>query len=139
MHHSLIEKMVEHMGCHHAQHRILFYLERNPDNRSQKEIADFMEISPACVAVTMKKMEKNGLIVRRADEDDTRNNIIEITPKAKEIINISKGYFANMEDAIFKGFTEDEVKCLQGYFERIKENINNIDINSVTGKAESDK
>lgn len=139
MHHSLIEKMVEHMGCHHAQHRILFYLERNPDNRSQKEIADFMEISPACVAVAIKKMEKNGLIVRRADEDDTRNNIIEITPKAKEIINISKGYFANMEDAIFKGFTEDEVRSLQGYFERIKENLNNIDINSVTGKAESDK
>lgn len=139
MHHSLIEKMVEHMGCHHAQHRILFYLERNPDNRSQRKIADFMEISPACVAVAIKKMEKNGLIVRRADEDDTRNNIIEITPKAKEIINISKGYFANMEDAIFKGFTEDEVRSLQGYFERIKENLNNIDINSVTGKAESDK
>ena len=126
MHHSLIEKTVENMGCHHAQHRILFYLERNPDNRSQKEIADFMEISPACVAVTMKKMEKNGLITRYADKDDSRNNIIEITPKAREIINISKAYFNKIDEAVFDGFSHSELEQLEGYFERMKANIGNI-------------
>ncbi|MBQ8525353.1 MAG: MarR family transcriptional regulator [Clostridia bacterium] len=139
MHHSLIERMVEHMGCHHAQHRILFYLERNPGSPSQRDIADFMEISPACVAVTMKKMEKNGLIRRKVKIGDSRTNIIEITPKAREIINISKQYFKNIEDGIFSGFSDEEIALLEEYFERMKANIRNIDIKSITGKAECEQ
>ena len=135
-HHRVIERMVDHLGCHHAQHRILFYLERNPHNPSQKNIADFLDVSPACVAVTMKKMEKNGLISRTSKIGDSRANIIEITPKAREIINVSKEYFYNIENEIFKGFSPEETAQLEEYFERIKSNLDNIDIKSITGKAE---
>lgn len=136
LHHSIIERMVDYLGCHHSQHRMLFYLERNPDNPSQRQIADFMEISPACVAVTMKKMEKNGLIVRSAKKDDIRANAIEITPKARDIIDVSKIHFNNIEQEVFKGFSDDEVAQIEEYFARIKANLKNIDIKSLTRKAE---
>lgn len=127
LHHSVIERMVDKLGCHHAQHRILFYLERHPSNPSQREIADFMEISPACVAVAIKKMEKNGLITRSAKEDDSRINVIEITPKGKEIIGKSKIHFREIEGKAFKGFTDEEIACLTEYIDRIKLNLKNID------------
>ena len=126
VHHSVIERMVDKLGCHHAQHRILFYLERHPSNPSQREIADFMEISPACVAVAMKKMEKNGLITRSAKEDDSRINVIEITPKGREIIESSKIYFRGIEAEAFKDFTDEEIMHLTEYIERIKHNLKNI-------------
>ena len=52
-----IERRVKKTGVYSGQHRILMHLNLRP-NCSQAELAEWMEISPAAIAVSIKKLEK---------------------------------------------------------------------------------
>lgn len=117
----VLSKKVEHTGLYRSQHRLLMYLGRHPDC-SQTAIAEKMDISPAAVAVSMKKLEKAGYIRRQSDAEDNRINHVAITDKGKEAINNSFVYFQEVEDALCGGFTEEEIRQLEDFFRRIIQN-----------------
>lgn len=116
-----IEKKVEHTGVYRSQHRLLMMLGRNP-NRSQTEIAEKLDISPAAVAVSLKKLEKSGYISRQCDENDNRVNFIEITEKGKMTILVSEKYFSEIEEALLRGFSGEELLQFEDYMGRMMQN-----------------
>lgn len=117
----VISKKVENTGVYRSQHRLLMYLGRHPDC-SQTAIAEKMDISPAAVAVSMKKLEKAGYIRRQCNAEDNRINHVEITDKGKETIDNSCVYFQEIENALFEGFTAEEISQLEDFFRRIIQN-----------------
>ena len=60
MHRRLFENRTAVMGVHRSQHRILMYLAKRNEAPAQKEIAEQFDVSPAAVAVTLKKLEDAG-------------------------------------------------------------------------------
>lgn len=92
-------------------------------NISQKELAKRMEISPAAVTVTIKKLEAQGFIQRSQSEDDSRVNNISVTPKGKEIIDKSAEIFDAVDRKTFDGFSEEELDQLTAYLKRISDNL----------------
>lgn len=70
MHRAAAEKMSEDIGLFHSQHMMLKYLIHLPYEPNQKQIADALEISPAAVAVTLKKLESAGYISRKTLDGD---------------------------------------------------------------------
>ena len=96
-------------------------LGKHPDC-SQSAIAEKLEISPAAVAVSLKKLEKAGYISRQCDEADNRMNHVVVTPKGKEVINQSIIYFQEVEDAMFKDFSEEEMETMEKFFIRFIQN-----------------
>ena len=117
-----IEKKVNHTGVYQSQHRLLMHLNHHP-NCSQIEIAREMEISPAAVAVSLKKLESGGYITRETTESDNRTHRVTITPKGRSVIERSEQMFWETEKAMFEGFSEEEMQSLQQFFERIYENL----------------
>ena len=83
----VISKKVAGTGVYRSQHRMLMILGKHPDC-SQSAIAEKLEISPAAVAVSLKKLEKAGYISRQCDEADNRMNHVVVTPKGKEVIKV---------------------------------------------------
>ena len=118
----VIEKKVNHTGVYQSQHRLLMHLNHHP-NCSQVEIAREMEISPAAVAVSLKKLESGGYITRETTESDNRTHRVTITPKGRSVIEWSEQMFWETEKAMFEGFSEEEMQSLQQFFERIYENL----------------
>lgn len=116
-----LSKKVEDTGLYRSQHRLLMYLGRHPEC-SQTAIAEKMDISPAAVAVSMKKLEKAGYIRRQCDTEDNRINHVVITDKGKEEINNSFVCFQEVEDALLGGFTEEETRQLEDFLRRIIRN-----------------
>lgn len=116
-----IEKRAEGTGVYRSQHRLLMILGRNPDI-SQTMLAEKLEISPAAVTVSLKKLEKSGYIARQCSEDDNRINRVVITEKGQDVIEQSINYFKEMERAFFEGFSEEEKNQLGKMLERIAEN-----------------
>ena len=116
-----IEKRVEGTGVYRSQHRLLMMLGRNPDI-SQTMLAEKLEVSPAAVAVSLKKLEKSGYIARQCSEDDNRINRVVITEKGQDVIEQSINYFKEMECAFFEGFSEEEKNQLEKMLERIATN-----------------
>ena len=86
LHRTLIEKQVAKGSLHRTQHRLLFHIFKSEEPLSQKELAAFFEVSPAAIAVSVKKLEKGGYIKREALKDDMRFNEITVTDKGKDIL-----------------------------------------------------
>ena len=117
-----IEKKVNHTGVYQSQHRLLMHLNHHP-NCSQIEIAREMEISPAAVAVSLKKLESGGYIMRETTESDSRTHRVTITKKGRSVIERSEQMFWETEKAMFEGFSEEEMQSLRQFLERIYENL----------------
>lgn len=113
-----IDKKVEDTGVYRSQHRMLMILGKHPEI-SQTELAEKLEISPAAVAVSLKKLEKSGYISRQANENDNRVNHVAVTEKGRLTIEVSIQYFKEMENALMKDFTMEEMEALEKFFQRI--------------------
>lgn len=126
-HRKVMEKQLDSTGVYQSQHRILMEISNKP-NQSQKELAEKMNISTATVAVSLKKLEKGGYIIRSADSSDTRYNQVEITKKGREVVEKSKRIFDRVDSYMFYGFKENEIKNLTDILERIINNLKRADL-----------
>ena len=117
----VIGKKVEDTGIYRSQHRLLMILGKNPDC-SQTAIANKLEISPAAVAVSLKKLEKAGYITRSCDAEDNRMNHVVITDKGKKAIDQSILYFQEIEDAMFEGFSQEELETYAAFLGSVIQN-----------------
>lgn len=129
LHRDVLEKEVRRTGVYRSQHQILMFLSNHPE-ASQKEIAEFLGVSTATIAVTLKKLEKAGYILRASDPKDNRCNRIQLSGKGEEIVTQSHEIFWRVEEAMFLGFSEEEKKKLINFFERICENLEEINQNN---------
>lgn len=116
-----ISKKVENTGVYRSQHRLLMILGKHPDC-SQTELAERLEISPAAVAVSLKKLEKSGFINRQCQEDDNRVNHVVITEKGWKTIDLSTQYFKEMENAFFYDFSPEELGQMENFLKRMIKN-----------------
>lgn len=119
-----LDKRVESTGVYRSQHRLLMMLGKFPDC-SQTELAEKMEVSPAAIAVSLKKLEKAGFVSRQCHENDNRVNYVKITEKGRRIIEVSIRYFDEMEESLFVGFSMEEMEQLEEYLHRMIANGEN--------------
>lgn len=93
------------------------------ESPSQRELADLSHVSPATVATSLKSLERNGYVVRSIDPADSRRNIISITDKAVEAMEEGHKVFQGVENAMFVGFSEEEVQQLNRFHLRMIQNL----------------
>lgn len=117
-----IEHKVKDTGVYRSQHSLLMHLNREP-NCSQVKLAEQLEVSPAAIAVSTKKLEKGGYIRRETDENDNRAHQVFITEKGREVIEQSMIIFQETEAKMFAGFSEEEMAEMDNFLERIYENL----------------
>ena len=126
LHHRAIENTVRGMKIHHSGHRLLVYLSRCEIMPSQKEIAARFDISPAAVASSLKKLEKDGYITRKTDDGDTRLNRIAITEKGKAILDETRTLFEGVDERMLEGFSNEERTLLFSCLSRMKQNLTTL-------------
>lgn len=131
LHKSYVDRHLSKLGIHRSQHIILMRLAGNPDNMSQKELAENLNISPAAVAVSLKKLESEGYIKRLSDKQDGRFNRLIITEKGIKTVEESKRFFYAVDRAMCSGLTDDELDTLKIYLEKM-----NIGLKSLEGKEQ---
>ena len=77
-----MHNMLKDSGVYFGQPPILDFLEKN-GVCTQNELAKALEVSPASIAVSIKRMQKNGVVEKIADENDLRCNRISLTGKGQ--------------------------------------------------------
>lgn len=109
---KVFDKCLGSMNIHRSQHRILMYLARTGPAVSQKNMASELEISPAAIAVTLKKLEESGFIERTAHENDNRFNSVNLTDKGREAVDATREAFYKVDMLIFDELTPAELETL---------------------------
>ena len=72
--------------------------------------------------MALKKLEKAGYIARACDDKDNRMNHVVVTPKGLEAIRISCIHFQEVENALLKGFSDEELDAAERFLRRFIQN-----------------
>ena len=122
LHRYAISTSLSGMKLYRGQPEILEYLNEHGDC-SQKELADFLGVTPASIATSLKRMSKSGFIERTSDENDRRINRLRLTEKGKEIRLAGKNECDRVDKAMFNGFSDEEISAFSDMLSRIADNL----------------
>ena len=122
IHRCHITKSASKVGLYFGQPQMLEYVKTH-DGCTQKELAKAMHISPASAAITLKRIEKSGLVTRSTDEKDSRKNHISITPKGIDSLKEFRKICDSTDEDMFRGFTTEEMETLHNLLVRLHKNL----------------
>ncbi|HNY94483.1 MAG TPA: MarR family transcriptional regulator [Flexilinea sp.] len=109
-------------GLYPGQLPILEYIIDN-EGCTQKEIAKKMRVSPASIASSTKRLQRSGLIQKKVDEGNLRQNMLFVTEKGRELAENCRNELSLFQDAFFDGFSEEELTRLSDILDHINRNI----------------
>ena len=110
------------LGVHPRQIPILAVLYKK-DGCSQKELVKELGVKPPTVTVSIQRLEKSGLLIRRQDEKDQRVSRIYLSDEGRAIIKEGIQMAKEGEQQILAGFSESELCLMRRFCQQIKENI----------------
>lgn len=126
VHAELARRGVENLGSPQLLIVIRELTEQNGRAPSQKELADRMRLSPATIAASLKSLERNGYVERQEDPADTRRKQIAVTRRAVEALETGREVFRQVDEAMFAGFTREEIEALDAFHRRLLKNLYRI-------------
>ena len=117
----LFARICNRSGIYFGQPPIIAYI-LDHDGCTQKDIADFLKVTPASIALSTKRLQKNGYIQKQPDEKNLRCNRLHLTPLGEKVIHEWKSGLDEVTEKMFAGFTDEELNTLCRYLERINDN-----------------
>lgn len=98
----------------------LFYLAKH-EGVSQKQLCETMAIDEAVITRSMKKLEQQGLVIRRKDSNDLRCYSLYLTQKGRDFIPVLTQFGYDFWTSITKEFTDEELVMFLSMCERMAE------------------
>lgn len=117
-----------------GQMPVMDYIRRHP-GCTQKDVADFMEVSPPSVAVMVKRMVRDGIIEKKPDEKDMRQNRLLLTEKGEELQGHCRQIFDQVDEQVYAGFSPEELELLSSFLIRLINNLANDEIRNTNNFA----
>ena len=122
--HCRINQISQEIGLSKGQPPVLLFLEKET-SRTQRELADFLNVKPASMTDVLQRMEKNGLVERKRGENDLRTMHVTITDKGREKSNEFLLKERSLDDLFFQGFEEKEKELFLQMFAKMANNLMN--------------
>ena len=122
---SSMFRKAKDLGIHPGQVPICAWL-YNHNGCRQKEIVEALKIKPSTVSVSMDRLEKSGLIMRKQEAQHPRIVKVYVTEKMEECYRVLKSVLAESEEMLTSGFSTKEKELLQSYLLRMAENLEHM-------------
>lgn len=113
-------------GITNQQARLLGDIHDSIKNRSEisrKALSETMGLSGPSITSLLNGLEKNGFIIRQQGDEDGRTMKIEITDKSIQLIDETENIFAETEQKLLQGFTNEQKKAFLELLIKAYENI----------------
>ena len=105
-----------------AQGRILYVLWQQ-DGLTIRQISAQTSLANTTLTSMLDRMEQSGLILRTPSPTDRRAMLIRLTDKARSLREDYDRISQQMNELYYLGFTEEEVRQLEGYLQRVLDNL----------------
>lgn len=93
------------------------------EHATQYELAKRTHLTAPTVSVTMQKMEHEGYIVRKPDENDLRQMQVALTVKGIQAEADNRARANALEETLLDGFSEADRQTLVALLTRMEENL----------------
>jgi DNA-binding MarR family transcriptional regulator len=89
----------------------------------QKELAQRARVEQPTMAEMLARMERDGIVERAPNPDDSRGSLVSLTRKARARLPEAKAALLMGEDDAMAGFSKKEKKLLRELLKRVVENL----------------
>ena len=89
-------------GINSTQLHLLFEISHH-DDLNQEKISTRCNINKGAAARSIRKLEEKGLVTRKIDDDNRRQNKVSLTEKGQKTLDASIQYLKNFEEEVFSG------------------------------------
>jgi DNA-binding MarR family transcriptional regulator len=129
MHKRCVQKEMDRRGLTKVGQPIILFMLRNHESGEdwdQKQYSEALGVSPATVAVSIKRMERAGLLSKVADPQDLRRNHLVITEQGLQLVDDCIRAFQHVDEGTFRGFSPAERTQLTQYYHRMVRNLKEL-------------
>jgi DNA-binding MarR family transcriptional regulator len=125
IHTALIRALDAELDAAHGlpltSYDVLIYLQNAPQKRLRMaELADSVLLSRSGVTRLVDRLEREGLLVRDACDDDGRGLYAVLTRKGEEVLERARPtHLAGVRERFLRHFSEDELEQMAAYWERV--------------------
>ena len=121
-------------GLYAGQMPVLNYLAEHP-GCTQVEMADFLQVSPASIALSTKRLQKAGYLTKEVDEDNLRCKRLYLSAQGAQVRELCREKMDLLDRKAFEGFSEEELCTLVQLIDRITTNLTGEAENVVNGET----
>ena len=122
LNHMRMHSLLESLGLYRGQPPVLRAL-WDQEGITHSELAQILHVKPSTVTNTIKRMEKAGFVERRDDPSDQRVSRVYLTDAGRQIRARVQAVWAEMDQEVFAGFSEEERALLRRLLVRVRENL----------------
>jgi len=120
---NTVSKNYSHMHLGDGQLRLIMYLMKDKEGKSQEELSKDLELDKTSITRAIKRLEGNGYVKRERNPKDRRSYSVYLTDAAREIYpNIIRNKEI-MERILMQGISEDEFRQFSDTLKKIRRNI----------------
>jgi DNA-binding MarR family transcriptional regulator len=91
--------------------------------RSQKELTEWAGIEQPSMAQMLARMERDGLVTRQKDPEDSRSTLFSLSKTALKRIPKARELLSQGNDVSLQGFTKAETAALHDMMTRVITNL----------------
>ncbi len=115
--------MSDQDGLPSGYRHLIFHLARMNPGVTQRELVNATHLKPPTVSVTLQKMERDGLVTRKNNDDDHRETFVYLTDKGKSIDEKIKRIHEESDTVALGGLTEKEINDLSNLLNKVIDNL----------------
>jgi MarR family transcriptional regulator, transcriptional regulator for hemolysin len=106
-----------------AQSRVIATLALVKDGMTQKEIANRIGIEAPTIVPIIDRLEEQGIVIRRPDHNDRRNNLIFLTGESEAKWELIIECASELEKASRQGLSQQELEITKKTLCKIAQNV----------------
>ena len=124
-HRKCFLKYSQKFGLYGGQPQVLNFVRKHP-GCTQNEIAQAIGVSAASIAFSTKRLQTAGFLQKQVNSLNMRCNKLYVTPEGQEILQQFSGGYDELNNAMFEGISEEELKLLESISERVNNNLEKL-------------
>lgn len=119
---EFISAEMERIGMRYSYRYVLNPLMEN-DSLTQLELVRITGQKPPTISITLRNMEREGIVERAKNGGDKRETHVSLTEKGKKMYAKVLASLEKMEKVVLKGISEKELNAMSSTVEKMKKNI----------------
>jgi len=124
----VVDAVLQPLGITRAQRWVMIYLSQIGDRGiSQRELAEAMKIGQVAIGERVVLLENAGLIERRLDSSDKRQNLISLTDAGYDVLQLSRRLSTQINDSILDGISPAEKTLVEDVLNRMLANLDMVE------------
>ncbi len=117
-----VGNQLEKIGMRSSYRHVMKPLMEN-DGITQLQLVRITKLKAPTISITLRNMEREGIVRREKNDNDRRETHVFITDKGKEMHRLVLEAFDKAEKIMLSGLTEDELKSVGGVLLKMAKNL----------------